>query len=247
MRLYYEHAGISIYHGDCREIVPCLGLADAVVTDPPYGETNLEWDQWCPGWLAALVDRVPQIWCFGSMRMFWDHAEEFRGWRLAQDVVWEKHNGSGLHADRFRRVHENAVHLYRGDWTKLYKQVPKEEVEARRRAAKLLRSTKPQHFGKADTGAGYEYDGTRLMRSVIAVRSCHGHAEHPTQKPEGIVRPLLEYSVPGGGMVWDLFMGSGTTLRVAKDLGMRAVGMEGREEYCEIAARRLSQESLPLW
>ena len=38
---YYEHAGITIYHGDCREILPTLGPVDLVLTDPPYGTQNL--------------------------------------------------------------------------------------------------------------------------------------------------------------------------------------------------------------
>lgn len=44
MRPYYEHSGVTIYHGDCREIVPSLSPADVVVTDPPYGDTSLHWD-----------------------------------------------------------------------------------------------------------------------------------------------------------------------------------------------------------
>jgi len=243
---FYDVAGITIYCGDMREIVPLLGNVDAVVTDPPYGETCLEWDKWPDGWLALLVDKTPQIWCFGSMRMFWDKSSDFRDWRLAQDVVWEKHNGSGLQNDRFRRVHENAVHLYRGDWASLYKCPPIVTVKEQRHGLKLKRTAKPQHFGGIEAGSGYEYDGNRIMRSVIPVNSCHGYAEHPTQKPEGIIRPLVEYSVPAGGIVLDPFMGSGTTLRVAKDLGRRAIGIEANETYCRSAVARLAQDVLGL-
>jgi len=84
------------------------------------------------------------------------------------------------------------------------------------------------------------------MRSVIAVRSCHGYAVHPTQKPVGIVDPLIRFSCPPGGLVVDPFMGSGTTMRAAKDAGRPGIGIEIEERYCEIAARRMEQEVLPL-
>lgn len=79
------------------------------------------------------------------------------------------------------------------------------------------------------------------MRSVITVRSCHGRAVHPTQKPLGIIAPLIQYSVPSSGLVLDPFMGSGSSLLAALELRRRAIGIEIEEKYCEIAANRLSQ------
>lgn len=84
-----------------------------------------------------------------------------------------------------------------------------------------------------------------MMRSVLFVRNCHGMAVHPTQKPEGIIEPLLRFSCPPGGLVLDPFAGSGTTLLVARRLGLRAVGFEISPEYCELALGRLSS-TLPL-
>lgn len=88
--------------------------------------------------------------------------------------------------------------------------------------------------------------GPRLQRSVIDVRSCHGYAEHPTQKPVEIISPLIEYSCPENGIVLDPFMGSGTTLVAAKRSGRKGIGIEIEERYCEIAANRLRQSVLPL-
>ncbi|MDP9135080.1 MAG: site-specific DNA-methyltransferase [Actinomycetota bacterium] len=67
---------------------------------------------------------------------------------------------------------------------------------------------------------------------------------HPAQKPEGLMRLLVEAACPVGGTVLDPWMGSGTTLRAAKDLGRKAIGIEIREAACEVAARRLGQEVL---
>ena len=66
---------------------------------------------------------------------------------------------------------------------------------------------------------------------------------HPTEKPVSLVAALLDKSPPG--VVLDPFMGSGTTLRAAKDMGRKAIGIEIDERYCEIAANRMAQECLP--
>jgi site-specific DNA-methyltransferase (adenine-specific) len=240
MKPYYEQDGITIYHADCRDVLPALETCDLAVADPPYGETSLSWDVPVSGWLPLLP--TSSLWCFGSLRFFL--AERFDGWALSQDVVWEKHNGSNFHADRFRRVHELVTHWYRGQWSAIYKR-PCVTHDA---VARVVRSkTRPTHTGHIDATPYVSVDGgPRLMRSVLRVPSCHGYAEHPTQKPLGIVQPLIEYGCPPGGLVLDPFMGSGTTLVAAKQLGRRAIGIEIEERYCEIAAQRLSQGVLPL-
>ena len=81
--------------------------------------------------------------------------------------------------------------------------------------------------------------GPRQMTSVLDVRSEHGRAVHPTQKPVGLVEPLIRYSSNPGELVLDPMMGAGSTLVAAKATGRQAVGIEGREDYCEAAARRL--------
>ncbi len=86
-----------------------------------------------------------------------------------------------------------------------------------------------------------EDGGPRMMRSVIYARSCHGDAVHPTQKPLAILSPLIEYSCPVGGMVLDLFAGSGSTLVAASRMNRRAIGIEIEERYCEYVAERFSQ------
>ena len=68
--------------------------------------------------------------------------------------------------------------------------------------------------------------------------------DHPTQKPLSLISILVELFSNHGDTILDPFMGSGTTLRAAKDLGRKAIGIEIEEKYCEIAVRRLSQEVL---
>lgn len=240
MKPYYEDEAVTLVKGDMFFVD--LPAADVAIVDPPYGETSLEWDRWPKGWPSLLVDVVPTFWCFGSFRMFMEHRDEFDGWKIAQEIVWEKHNGSGFHADRFKRVHELAVQFYRGVWGSLYKDVPTTPTAT---ARTMRRKARPPHTG--DIGAAVytsEDGGPRLVRSVIYVQSCQGFAVHPTQKPTGILEPLIHYSCPPGGLVLDPFAGSGSTLVAARAIGRRAHGVEINEGYCAAAVARLSQGAL---
>lgn len=250
MDAYYEQDGITIYHGDCREVMPALDLKhiSEVVADPPYGETSLKWDRWPDRWISVLSDHTPatcSLWCFGSLRMFMNHVDDFVFWKLAQEIVWEKHNGSGFFNDRFRRVHELAAHFYkRGtSWDEIYKS-PQFTNDATARVVR--KKAKPAQWQGAVGPTTYvsEDGGPRLMRSVIQVRSEHGRAVHPTQKPIGILEPIIEYSCKPGGTILSPFMGSGNDLLTAKLTGRGGIGIEIREEYCEAAAERLRQKVL---
>lgn len=234
---YFEDDAVTLYLGDSLEILPTLSPVDCVVTDPPYGETSLGWDRRVDGWLNLLPSR--SLWCFGSLRFFMATVEAFGGWTFSQDIVWEKHNGSGFHADRFKRVHECAAHFYKGEWSSIYHETPTTPDATKRTIRKKGR---PTHTGHIDaTPYSSEDGGPRLMRSVLYVRSAHGSAVHPTQKPEGIIRPLIEYAAPPGGIVLDPFAGSGSTGIAARQLGRRAILIEKDERYADAAARRLSQ------
>jgi len=241
---------VSLTTGDCRGVLPGIKNVDVVVTDPPYGQTSLAWDVPVDDWLP-LVDACLKphgsLWIFGSLRSLAPLvAAADRGdlgpWRFAQDIVWEKHNGSSFHADRFRRVHEQAAHFYRGAWGAVYKAV-QTTPDATKHT--MRRKGRPPHMGEIGDG-NYASDdgGPRLMRSVLQVRSMHGTAIHPTQKPEGIVRPLIAYSCPPGGVVLDPFAGSGTTLAAARSLGCIGMGIEKDASYVQAAIERLSQTTL---
>jgi site-specific DNA-methyltransferase (adenine-specific) len=247
MKPYYEHAGITIYHADCRTLLPLLPrlFADVVIADPPYGDTSLVWDHrvvYWPNVMEGALKPSGSMWVFGSFRYFFESHLDFAHWTLAQDVIWRKQNGSSFHADRFKRVHELAVQFYRGEWSTIFKNPVKEKaLEAKR----VIRAKRPPHTGHIEKSAyTRERGGEALMQSVIDVPNCHGYAEHPTQKPTGISDPLLRYSCPPNGCVLVPFAGAGSELLQAKRLGLQGIGIEIEEKYCEIAAKRLSQEVL---
>lgn len=240
---YYQDDRVTLYLGDFREVLPGLGItADLIVADPPYAETSLRWDRWPDGWPTALIPYGRSMWCHGSFRMFMDRRDEFAGWKLSQDIVWQKHNGSGAAKDRFRRIHEIGAHWYRGDWATIHHDTP--TVGPDRRPSRVTRGATP-HLGKYGN-APTTIEGQRLMTTVIYAPSMHGNALNETQKPEGLLTPLIQYGCPPGGLVLAPFAGSGSDLVTARNLGMHAVGFEIRESQCEKAALRLSHMPLDL-
>ena len=84
----------------------------------------------------------------------------------------------------------------------------------------------------------------KITRSDVFVSNPEKPNGHPAPKPLSLLREIL--SVFPAEIVVDPFMGSGTTLRAAKDLGRKAIGIEIEERYCEIAADRMSQTVMPL-
>ena len=239
---------IRLLQGDCRALLGTLDAEsiDCIIADPPYGDTALPWDRCVAGWEAAchrVLKPSGSLWCFGSLRFFMEHRADFAGWKMAQEIVWQKHNGSGFDTDRFKRTHELAVHFYPNDrkWGEVYKCPQFVEGEARPTATIGARK-QPKHRGEIGS-AGYQYTDKRMMTSVIFARSCHGHAIHPTQKPIEILTPLIEYSCPPGGTVLDPFAGSGSSLLAAKLTGRHAVGIELNPDYCDLVRSRLAADA----
>lgn len=222
---------VRILDGDCRKVLKTLQQAsfDCCITDPPYGDTSLDWDTQCAGWIqpvAAVLKPAASIWVFGSMRFLAPLFAEMAAndFRYSQDIVWKKQNGSGFHADRFRRVHEHAVMFYRGEWADVYHD-PQYTMDAT--AKTVRRKTRPTHTGHIDAGHYVSEDGgPRLMQSVFEVRNEHGRAVHPTQKPLLALTPLVRYSCPKGGSVIDPFAGSGSTGIAAHTEGRDATLIE---------------------
>jgi site-specific DNA-methyltransferase (adenine-specific) len=242
MRPYYEDGVVTIYHGDCRDVLPLIydhpwGAGECVVIDPPW---DLQDD--LLGWIADTMSNE-----YESLLFFTDSRYADRPFSLlgapAWIFVWDTLNQWTL-GPRYP-VQQTKLAFWYGDSydrdAALWGDAPPERDHpstrqnplAGRRLTDLYReSIRWLHNPEAGSGsAGAERFGKR--QSDGAMR----HA-----KPLAWVRCLIGNT--SFGSVIDPFMGSGTSLRASKDLGRPAVGIEIEERYCEIAAKRMAQGSL---
>lgn len=223
MKPYFQDNSVTIWHGDCREIVPTLGRFDLLLTDPPYGINYvLKSGLFGHGNKRVMRGGKPPI--FGDDKPFdplpflglskwailfggnYYHSKlpESGGW-----LVWDK-TGGGRGPDNNFADLEIA-------WSNLGKQ--------------------PQIF-------------RHLWKGLVRDSEAGETTLHATQKPLELMRwCLLEADRANKTpivTVIDPFAGSGTTGRAAKDLGRKCTMIEREEKYCEIAARRMQQEVLAL-
>lgn len=228
--------------GDCREVMAEHGPFDLIIADPPYGDTALKWDRKVKGWEAVAAARLAStgsMWVFGSMRYFMAEGVP-TGWRYAQDIVWEKNNGTGFAADRFKRIHEHAVQFYRSAtaWGTVYNDVQREAALFQSKSVRCRRPNRAPQTG----GIGardYVDDGLRIVKSVVRAQSVRG-GDHKTEKPTSLLEILIRTSCPAGGLVGDFFAGSGAAGEAAVMAGRRYVGCEIDPAMADKARARLA-------
>lgn len=218
MKPYYEDGTVTLYHGDCLQLLPALiGDVAVIVTDPPYG---LDVALNSGGKKGAIVPRerrvVPE----------WDRNLDVRDavlglWAPRPAIVFAsvtKPSPPGVPSLRRPLVWDKGEAVGMGDtdfpWRPNYELI----------------------WAIGDGFIGHR--GSSILRYPIVP----GDRDHPTQKPVALMRDLI--SKCPAGTVLDPFAGSGSTLRAAKDLGRKAIGIEIEERYCEIAAERIAQEVL---
>lgn len=226
---YYSQDGITIYHGDCREILPHLPKVDLVLTDPPFSQETHSGAR--TGGMESIRDLVD----FGSItpeqlleyvsltRKLCDKWQVlFCDWRHMLPL--EQQNGLDLELIRF------------GIWAKP--------------------AAMPQMSGdRPATGweaiAFLHPKGKKIWNghgrsSVFACNPERLNRVHPTQKPTRLIGELTTLFSNEGETILDPFMGSGVTLFAARNNNRKAIGIEIEEKYVEIAIKRLSQGVLPI-
>jgi DNA modification methylase len=212
---YYQDEQSTIYLGDCREILPSLEKVDLVLTDPPYGIN-------CPVLkedgksLTKRKDYGVNDW--DSVRVDPEIIHLALGLSLNSIIF-----GGNYYADI---LSPKGCWLV---WDKLNDGSNFADVE--------LAWTS---FDGASRRIKYMWNG--MLKQLPEQR------DHPTQKPLTVMRWCIEQAdikqKKEHQTILDPFMGSGTTLVAAKNLGRKAIGIELEEKYCEIAVKRLRQQTL---
>lgn len=243
---YYEDEAVTIYHGDCRAIMAELPPVDHILTDPPFeaeahtkqrrnlgrkdfnGRRDIQNGALGFGAIteevrlesAALMAKVAKGWalvfCQAEAVAAWRQVLEDGGAKWRRAMVWVKPDG---------------MPQFTGD-----------------RPGMGYESIAAAWCGEgASSWNGRGRHGVFMVNKHDAGQG-HGGGknEHPTQKPIKLMTLLVDLFSQPEQTILDPFMGSGTTLRAAKDLGRKAIGIELEEKYCEIAAKRMAQEVLGL-
>ncbi len=219
---YYERNGITIYCGDCREILPQLNVkVDLVLTDPPYkidgmGGGGFAGHEFYAGNATGICDMIdfrlsdyegvlsyaPELVAFHSRLQLCDYA----------NFCLKAFGNYDLHF--WHKV--NAIPFTHNTW--------KSDVEY---IALGWRQHSHAHVSQE-------------QKSKVYISGIETDNLHPAQKPLPLIAKYILVLQPE--LTVDPFMGSGTTLVAAKKLGRKCIGIEIEEKYCEIAAKRLSQE-----
>lgn len=226
MTPYYQDDAVTIYHGDAREVLPQLAPADVIVTDPPYSSGGFQEAGKSAGSIGTRSTETIQYDNLSTrgyerlMREVLRHCNQadeifvFTDWRMWV-YTYDALESAGW------RVRNMLV------WDKMQ--------------MGMGMPWRNQHeliaFGKRSPGR--IIDG-KLGNVLRFARSGNDH--HPTEKPAVLLRTIIGNS--DGDLILDPFMGSGSTLRAAKDAGRHAIGIEIEERYCEIAAKRCAQDVL---
>lgn len=265
---YYEDDAVTIYHGDSREVLPALGrTVGCVVTSPPYAEqragqyasvSESEYPAFTAAWMEAvplaadgsaivnirphLVDGFLSPYVLRTRVALLDAV-----WGECEELIWHKTNGgTGPFGSRYRprRAWESLLWFSRTG-------APWVDVKANGSPVKrtLVRGKQGKGVGEYISGIGDQVAGDPTRCEDVVDVPCGrwsnaGSEDHPAPFPGALASWCVNLIGRPGGTVLDPFAGSGTTLRAAKDLGRKAIGIELDERYCEIAARRMGQEVL---
>ena len=250
MKPYYDRGGITIYCGDCLEVMPRLDCVfDAILADLPYGTTACSWDTIIPfeplwGNYKRLVKERGAVVLFGSQPFTSKLVTSNLEWFKYEDIWLKTQSVGHLNCNVMPlRQHENILVFGKGKimFNPQVSVKPKENIRpltGKTKNGNVYGSYGLGNFRKEKTSVSYP-------RSVVKVANVNGkeRSGHDTQKPVALLQYLTRTYTNPGDLILDNTMGSGTTLLAAQNEGRQCVGIELSEDYCKIAVDRLRQPS----
>ena len=231
MKPYYEHAGIQIFNGDCLEILPTLPKVDLVLTDPPYkfepsgggifGASG--WD----GYQRTNLARLDALNCCAF------NASAFLS--LLKPVHLAVFCNKVLLPTYLSFAETHGI-LFDVHVMQKNNPVPTKESSFLPEIEYIVVLRQPRsHFDNS-----YPFEWYRKVHYVPQLKGIQ--KQHPAEKPVSILKKYVGILCPQCGTVLDPYCGSGQTLVAARAMDRHAIGIEIEEKYCEVAAKRLSQE-----
>ena len=233
MKPYYADDSVTLYHGDCREVLASLDdqSIDCVITDPPYSDRTHEMTRSNSNGAKRHGNRVLSG-TFGFDSITAEDLSEVMTECGRISRRWVVANMDYRHAFAFTETPPRGLRLLRvGVWVKTN---PNPQISGDRPAQGWEAIA---YMHRTDLRPSWN-GGGRAANFVMPNAQNHGH---PTTKPLDMVRQFVQWFTNPGDVILDPFSGSGTTLRAAVDEGRRAIGVELDERYCEVIAKRLAQ------
>jgi len=221
-----EDGRLVIYHGDCLDVLPELvgGGVDLILTDPPYNVRSVD---------IALAGRSAMVRDFGEWDEDWSPVPHLIEW---ERVLRDGGSALAFTSDRLLSAYREGPLKPRGTVVWQKDNPPPHPRPAYVQATEWIVWLQKEGAAATWNGTGYTINVER-----DAAPSGSERTAHPTQKPIDLSRRLIQRHSNPGDLILDPFMGSGTSLRAAADLGRRAIGIEINEDYCRIAIERLRQ------
>jgi site-specific DNA-methyltransferase (adenine-specific) len=240
---------------DVFSVLPHLpsGVFDLVFADPPYNltktfngrtfrQTDLaEYESWLSTWLPEmrrLLKRTGSIYLCGDWRSSTAiHRVLLQHFTVRNRVCWEREKGRGAAANWKNNAEDIWFATVSDDYV-----FNIEDVKLKRRVVAPYTDEhgRPKDWRDSEDGRYRITHPSNVWTDLtVPFWSMPENTDHPTQKPEKLLARVILASTSPGGVVFDPFLGSGTTSVVAKKLGRRYVGVEIDREFCCIAARRL--------
>jgi site-specific DNA-methyltransferase (adenine-specific) len=232
----------TLHHGDAIEFMRTLegGSVDAIITDPPYGTTQLEWDKpvdWSTFWAEAYRACKPNaVQIVFSAQPFTTDLINSNRKRFRYEIIWPKTTVTGFLDANRRPLRAHEVITVFAAITKGSTYNPQKTVGVPYVTVRLDKTA--HHYGSHE-GATTVSDGSRYPVSVLPALGSEAGSLHPTQKPTELMAWLVRTYTNPGDLILDPFAGSGSTGVAAIKEGRRFIGSELDENYHAIALKRL--------